>query len=246
MKRFLLFFPALYIWLVSGGVFLFATILGIIVFNIVPAKKVHPVYKRLLRLVFVFAFVRVKKINTPKISKDKSYIFMANHTSLIDVPLMGAYLPIFVNALEAHTHFQWPVYRHLIKAYGQIPINRSSPGKSLQSYNQAAEKVKNNTSIIVFPEGHRTKNGKLQRFKKLPFMIAKKAETEIIPIGINGMWKLSGGESFFLRPTKLTMNFGNPISTQDIEKLSANELADKVQSQIAELMNETIPKSRNY
>jgi 1-acyl-sn-glycerol-3-phosphate acyltransferase len=229
------FIRALYIWLVGGGIFLVATLIGIILFNIIPAKKLHYPYSRFLRLIFIFSFIRVERRRKGKYDKNKSYIFMANHTSLVDVPLMGAYLPVFANALEAHSHFKWPLYRHLIKAYGQIPIDRSSAQKSVRSFELASQKVNSGTSIIVFPEGHRTRDGKLRTFKKLPFTMAKQTHADIIPIGIKGMWKVCGGESFFLYPGKLYMNFGEAIPHQKIQEMTENEISDLIRQEIIEL-----------
>jgi 1-acyl-sn-glycerol-3-phosphate acyltransferase len=229
------FIRALYIWIVGGGIFLVATLIGIILFNIIPAKKLHYPYSRFLRLVFMLSFIPVERNLNESYDKNKSYIFMANHTSLVDVPLMGAYLPVFANALEAHSHFKWPLYRHLIKAYGQIPINRSSVQKSVRSFELASQKVNQGTSIIVFPEGHRTRDGKLRSFKKLPFTMAKQTHADIIPIGIKGMWEVCGGESFFLYPGKLHMNFGEAISHQQIQEMTEKEISDLVRKRIIQL-----------
>ncbi len=235
MKKVWRFISALYIWLVGGSIFFLATIFGIIFFNIIKAKKLHYPYSRFLRLVFIFTFIRVKRNMPEKYDKNKSYIFMANHTSLIDVPLMGAWMPVFVNALEASSHFKWPIYKHLIKGYGQIPIDRSSPIKSLNSLKKAAQKIDKGVSVIIFPEGHRTPNGKLQKLKKLPFTMAKQTNVPIVPIGIKGVWEVCGGETFFFRPGKIEMNFGEAISPETIEKLSENELTDLLEEKITEL-----------
>ena len=123
----------------------------------------------------------------------------------------------------------------MIKAYGQIPIDRKSPQKSLQAYNIAASRLNSDTSILVFPEGTRTKNGKLGRFKKLPFYMAKKSNSAIIPVGIKGMWEMSGGETFFLKHKSLTINYGKEIHPEEIQKLSEEELSEKVRSEILRL-----------
>lgn len=235
MKQVWNFISALYIWLVGGSVFFIATLFGIILFNIFPAKKLHYPYSRFLRLVFILSLIPVKRFMPESFDHSKSYIFMANHTSLIDVPLMGAWLPVFVNALEAHSHFKWPIYRHLIKAYGQIPVDRSSVQKSLKSFRAAAEKVNSGTSIVVFPEGHRTRDGKLRSFKKLPFSMAKQTQAPIVPVGIRGMWTVCGGESFFLKHGTIEMHFGNAISPETVQKLSEDELAALVREKIAGL-----------
>ena len=235
MKKILAFFSALYIWLVAGSIFLSATIFGAIIFNIIPSKKVWKPYNRFLRLIFILSFVKVHRNYEQKFEEHKGYIFMPNHSSLVDVPLLAAYIPAYTNAIEANSHFKWPIYKHLIKAYGQIPIDRKNPRKSLKAFEIAADRLNENTSILVFPEGTRTKDGKLRRFKKLPFLMAKKTNSPIVPIGIKGVWKMSGNESFFLKHTPLTINYGKEISPEEIQTLSIEELSEKVRAEVTRL-----------
>ncbi len=237
MRKIYDFIVAIYIWTVGGIMFLIATIYGVIFFNILKKKTVYPPFKIILKILFKLVFIRVKT-NLPKsFDKSKTYIFMANHTSLLDVPLMGAYLPVFANALEAEHHFNFPIYRWLIKSYGQIPINRCNLRKSLQSFQIAIDRLNSGTSIMIFPEGHRTKTGKLQKIKTLPFRMAKKSDAIIIPIGITGLWEICNGDSFYLKPGTIKMNFGDPITQDTIEKLSEKQLAELLTEKITQLIN---------
>ncbi len=227
MKKILSHIVSAYVWLAAGSMFLHTTIFGIIFFNLFKPKPVNEVFKRLLNLVFVVAFSRVKLVNVPP-GKGKTYLYMPNHTSIADVPLMGAYVPTFANAIEAQSHFKWPIYRHLLTAYGQIPINRDSVRDSINTMNIALERMKNGRSIIIFPEGHRTRTGEMQEFKKLPFVVAQKSGVPIVPISISGMWKLSPNDKFEKRPTRITMHFHDPIPPEVYSKMTADELKDKV------------------
>lgn len=228
LKSFFKKIVSAYIWLSAGGTFLFAALFGIVAFNIFPAAKINFLYKRILRFVFWLAFVRVKVHNKPEIQKGQAYLYFANHTSIADVPLMGAYLPTFSNAVEAQSHWSWPIYKHLIKAYGQIPINRKNVRASYKSMSIALERLKNGKSIIIFPEGHRTRTGKMQAFKKLPFSIAKKSGAVIIPISVCGMWKLSPGDGFEKNPATINMYFHKPLRPEDYQELSPEQLQEKV------------------
>ncbi len=226
----------LYVWIVGGVYFIFTTTLGILLVKISSPRKIDTFYKAVLRQLFTIIFVPVRIEYEEKLQKGKTYVFMANHVSIVDVPLVGANLPGFCNAIEAESHFHWPVYKHLIKGYGQIPIDRNSVRSSLKSMQIAEERLLQGTSIIVFPEGHRTDDGNLQEFKKLPFLMVQRAGVEIVPIGISGMWQFSPRDSFVFRPGKLKMKFGKPISTRTDKNISPEDLMKMTRDKILSLV----------
>jgi 1-acyl-sn-glycerol-3-phosphate acyltransferase len=236
IKKFLIYVYTVYVWVSGSLYFLFATVLGISLVKISTPKKIDPFFKHVLRFLFRIIFVRVKVEYEEKLKTGKTYVFMANHVSIVDVPLMGAYLPGFCNAIEADSHFRWPVYKHLIKNYGQIPIDRSNVRASLKSMQTAEERLKNGVSIIVFPEGHRTDDGNIQEFKKLPFLMAQRAGAEIVPIGISGMWHFSPRDSFVFRPSKLKIKFGKPIATLSENTVSPEDLMQITRDKIISLV----------
>ncbi len=199
-------------------------------------QKTFPVISFLFRLTFKLLFIKLEiEYDTP-ITRGKSYIFMANHTSFWDVFVAGASFPVYVSALEAHTHFRWPIYGLIIKAYGQIPINRNNPRSSWNSYLKAIEKMhKEKISIIVFPEGTRSRDGKLQRFKKIPFKFAREAGVDLVPVGFVNVNSLSPMTNFWIQPTRIKVHFGTPIPKEEIAQMSVEDLQEKVYSEIKRL-----------
>ncbi len=199
-------------------------------------QKTFPIISALFRLAFRLLFIKLEITYQEPLDKKKPYIFMANHTSFWDVFVAGASFPSYVAALEAHTHFKWPIYGLVIKAYGQIPINRTNPKASWNSYLQAAKRIqKEKISIIVFPEGTRSRDGKLQRFKKIPFKFAKEAGVDLVPVGFVNVNDLSPMTNFWIQPVKIKVNFGRPISKEQIARMSVEELRDMVYQEIKRL-----------
>jgi 1-acyl-sn-glycerol-3-phosphate acyltransferase len=180
-------------------------------------------------------FIRWEIIYDQPLDKKKPYIFMPNHTTLWDVFAAGAFFPVYVSALEAHTHFKWPVYGWAIKAYGQIPINRKNPKASWNAYLKAIEKLKQGISIIVFPEGTRSPDGKLQRFKKIPFKFVKEAGVDLVPVGFVNLYKLSPANVKWIKPVKIKIHFGKPIPKEAIEKMDIEQLMELTYEQIKKL-----------
>ncbi len=199
-------------------------------------QKTFPIISFLFRLTFKLLFIKVEITYEQPLDKKKPYIFMANHTSFWDVFVAGATFPSYVSALEAHTHFRWPIYGLVIKAYGQIPINRSNPRASWTSYMKAAEKIKKEKiSIIVFPEGTRSPNGKIQRFKKIPFKFAKEAGVDLVPVGFVNVNDLSPMTNFWIQPVGIKVHFGKPIPKEQIAQMDVEELRQYVYQEIKRL-----------
>ncbi|MCF7858381.1 MAG: 1-acyl-sn-glycerol-3-phosphate acyltransferase [Candidatus Cloacimonetes bacterium] len=172
------------------------------------------------------------------IDSSKTYLLMANHVSIFDVPLLKAYIPHYCIGVEAHHQFKWPVYGWLISRLGTIPIERTSIYSSMRSMEKAKVLLQAHTSIAILPEGGRTLNGSIQPFKKMPFHLAKQAEVGIIPIGLSGLYKLKPKGKWHITPTTITIYFGDPITSETVNKLSIEELKDHVRDQIIDLIIE--------
>ena len=104
-------------------------------------------------------FIKVKIEYAENLDLNKNYLYMPNHVSLLDAPLMVVYLPQFVNALEAKEHFSWPLYGKLIRMWGNIPIDRKNARSSYTSMMKSKTVLQERNSIIIYPEGGRTTDG---------------------------------------------------------------------------------------
>ncbi len=202
-----------------------------------PEKMFYKASKALRRL-FKLMFVKVIVIEEEPIDRTKPYIFMPNHVSFIDAFLFGAYLPVCGNSIEADRNFKWPLYGKMITAYEQIPINRNNIRSSIKTFEVAKERLKKGRSIIVFPEGHRTKSGYLQKFKKLPFVFAYNADADIIPVGVSGMLKLNPRNSIWMRPTTIILRYGKVIKKEEIKDMKVEDLMNLVRKQIIDLVDD--------
>jgi len=225
-----------YAWLFGGLIFVFVALSGIVAMSFMTPQKYNPVFKAMLKFMFTAIFIRVKVVLPENFDKSKAYVYMPNHVSLLDSPLMAAYLPQYISALEAKEHFSWPLYGLLAKKYQNIPINRKSVPESLKSVGIAKQKLKDGISIIVFPEGSRTMTGELGRFKKLPFHLAQDAGVSIVPVGVSGIFDINHKGTLLLAPGKILMKFGEPIDVEHIKNSEVPQLMDEVKEQIQSLI----------
>lgn len=227
---------SIYYWGIGSIYFLTICMIMIILTFIFPLEKLDPWMKKRLKFLFKLLNSRVEIHGAEKIDPRQTYLFMANHISLFDVPILGAYIPAYVRAVEAKQHFSWPIYGWVLRRLGNIPIDRKNIHDSIRSIHKTESLLQNGKSIIILPEGHRTLDGKLRPFKKLPFFLAKKADIPIIPMGLSGLFHLKNKKSWLIRPTTLKVKFGDMIPVQEVRSLSAIELRDLTRRTIQSLI----------
>lgn len=185
---------------------------------------------------FKIMFVKVSVDGLENIVPNKTYLYMANHVSLFDLPLLGGFIPGYARGVEADRQHAWPLYGRAMSRLGNIPINRKNIFSSLNSIDKTASIITEGKSMIILPEGHRTMDGELREFKSFPFLLAKKVEVEIIPIGLSGLFTLKNKNSWVINPNEIKIKFGKPINVETIKELTTKELRDKVRDEIRDLI----------
>jgi 1-acyl-sn-glycerol-3-phosphate acyltransferase len=225
-----------YSWLVGGLYFILLLFICIVLSFFIRQKTLDPFIKKSLKILFKILFIKVHSEGAENVEPNKTYLFMSNHESLFDIPLLEAYVPTFVRAVEALRQFKWPVYGWAIRRAGNIPIDRKNIHASIKSMKMTEKTLKKGKSIIILPEGHRTLDGNLVQFKKLPFHLAKQAGVPIIPIGLSGLFHLKHKGSWLVRPRPVKIHFGQPVSSEKIQSLSTEELRDFIRNKIQDLI----------
>jgi 1-acyl-sn-glycerol-3-phosphate acyltransferase len=185
-------------------------------------------------------FVRIQVEGMEKVDRSAGHLYMANHSSFLDFFVLGGYLPPDTRGLVATEYYKVPLWGRFLKKTGLIPIDRSNPKASLASIKRAAEHLRNGTSILVLPEGTRTRDGRLLPFKKLPFKLAKLGGVDLVPVGFLGAFEIKRKTSWLLKPGKIIMRMGDPIPPGRIAEISLNELMEETRDQIARLVGEEI------
>ena len=212
-----------------GIILLFIALLLVLVQSLIGKQKLFDPFIKLLCRFFPAVFgIKIKSLGLEKIDPDKTYIFMANHVNIFDGFILYGYIPNFIRGVELEDHFTWPVWGTLTKRVGNIPISHKNTKEAVESLNTAADVISEGTSIIILPEGHRTRDGKLQPFMRGPFRLAKNAEVDIIPIVMKGLWERKSVKSKIVRPGPVEILFGDPVTSELYRELSDKELKDMV------------------
>lgn len=163
---------------------------------------------------------------------DGPMIYMANHSSLIDIPLLKAVIPNYFRGIIAHDQLHYPLYGKVVQRMGNIPIYRDHIRKSLKSFEKAKEKIEQGIHITVLPEGNRSLDGKLLPFKKLPFHFAKQCEASIVPIAISGVFNMKNKNSFHLNPGKIIVRFAPVIESRQVAEMDTDTLLEMTRERI--------------
>lgn len=196
----------------------------VIVCSLFMAARVYdPFFKALQRGLFKLLFIPVDVVGKEKLKNCRAALLMANHVSIFDVPLLGGFLPGVVRGVEWEAHFRWPLYGSLIRRIGNIPIDRDNAFSSMKSL-QKAQKRLGNHHLVILPEAHRTTDGRLRPFKRLPFHLAKNAGVDLVPVGLSGLFSLKSKGSWRIRPTRIKVAIGDAISADEIGARTVDEL----------------------
>ncbi|MFO7785862.1 MAG: lysophospholipid acyltransferase family protein [Thermodesulfobacteriota bacterium] len=168
--------------------------------------------------------VRVDVLGQENIDTRVPRIYLTNHQSFFDIFTLLASLPVDFKFLLKQELMRIPVLGFTMKRARYIAIDRSNPRKAVQSMNEAAERIKAGTSVVVFPEGTRSEDGRLQSFKRGGFLLALKSGCELVPVTIDGSNRVAPKGSLRIRPGRISMTIGKPISLDGYSKKNVDEL----------------------
>jgi 1-acyl-sn-glycerol-3-phosphate acyltransferase len=200
--------------------------------------------KVIMRFLTAAFFVRVRLENREKVDRSRSHLFMANHASFFDLFILAGYLPGEIRGIEASEHFSWPLWGWLMKRLDMIPIDRKDARASLKSIALAVAYLQRGISVLILPESTRTRDGRMLPFKKLPFKLAKKGGTDIVPVGLVGTFSIKPKTRWWIKPGRVRVRFGDPIPADRVDSDGISDLMETTRRRIAELVGEEDPGPR--
>lgn len=157
-----------------------------------------------------------------------SYIYMSNHQSAFDIFTLLGYLPADFKFILKKELMKIPIFGRAMKKAGYIAIDRGDPREAIKSMNRAAEKIRRGTSILIFPEGTRSKDGRLQDFKKGGFHLAIKSGCDIVPLVIPNSRNIVQKGSMRIHAGTITMKICKPVVVKDYAKRDLERLMGRV------------------
>jgi 1-acyl-sn-glycerol-3-phosphate acyltransferase len=188
-------------------------------------------------IVCAVSFVRVKLHHANRIPRNKSVIFVANHTSQYDIVAMARVFPVALFYIAKIELRKVPFLGWYMIMIGHIFVDRKNKDRALQSLREAGEKIKQGKNVITFPEGTRSKTGELMLFRRGSFVISKESLVPIVPIAIFGAREVLSSGSMGLRPGTIHVVIGEEISVEQIQKLSVEELSDLARNRVQTMLS---------
>ena len=215
-----------YQWLIAMPLMLISTVItSILIFLISPVFPNHKIsyLPGILwgKFVCYLFFIQVKISGMEHLDRKQSYIFAANHQSAFDILVIYGWLPYIFKWLLKIELRKVPFLGAACQAAGHIFVDRSNPVAAKQSMQKAVEQLKNGVSVVIFPEGTRTKTGKLGKFKRGAFLMALELQLPIVPITIAGSFERIKGWRTFPGTIKMTIHPPVDVTTYGMDESSA-------------------------
>lgn len=182
---------------------------------------------------------QVKVKGLENVDRHVPRIYLSNHQSYFDIFALLAYLPADFKFVLKQELMKIPLLGLAMRQAGYIAIDREDPRKAVKSMNEAAMKIKQGASLLIFPEGTRSADGKLQPFKRGGFLLAFKAGCDVVPVAISESHKIVPKGSLKINKGTFALNIGRPISVKDYAKKDMDKLMTRVREAIMSQMGES-------
>ena len=174
-----------------------------------------------------------KNINA--LEREKGIIFLCNHQSNLDIPVIVSALHIDVGFVAKKEMKSWPFFNIWMKRSKCVFLNRENPREGIKDIKEAVKVVKDGYPIVIFPEGERTLDGEILRFKKGSFKLATETNGIIVPLTLKGTFDIQKrGEWKMKRNQLVTIIVGEPIYVDSLSNDEIKELSTKVRDVIEE------------
>lgn len=148
---------------------------------------------------------------------DGSYLVVSNHAGMADIPLLLGHLKLNLRFVAKEELGRIPLFGWCLKRGGYVLIKRGQNREALKSLLDAAEVIRGGRSVHIFPEGTRSLTGRLLPFKRGAFMVARRANAEVLPVTILGSHKITPKKSLAIHRGEVTLVIGKPIKASDYD-----------------------------
>jgi 1-acyl-sn-glycerol-3-phosphate acyltransferase len=179
-----------------------------------------------------------------KIDPHKPYVFMANHASMVDIWAMFLRMPVPVRFIAKKQLGRIPVFGWAMRAGRFVFIDRQNAVSARRSIQEAAQRIKDGQSVAIFPEGTRTRDGKLGAFKKGGFHLAIDSGVEIVPLAIRGSRAVMPPGTPLIRAGRVEIEIDEPISTAGLGPSDRQQLLERVYARIADMLGEPTTRAK--
>ena len=187
--------------------------------------------------ILLFSRIKFETEGYEKLNPKSHYFFAANHMSAFDIPIVFAAVPFQMVAIAKIELKHIPIFGWAMQAGGHIFVDRRNHYRAMGSMDKAKKSMsKNPRSVIIFPEGTRSKDGKVLPFKKGGLVLAISLDMPIVPIGIIGTRTLLKDKFSSVSKNTVKLVFGEPIETKNLTYDDRNDFAINLRQEVVRLV----------
>jgi 1-acyl-sn-glycerol-3-phosphate acyltransferase len=234
MKRAWLTLRSAVLWIISGLHFFIVAPALVLLGVFLDPRKHDWLQRSFCDRIALFSGVRLEVRRAPGFDPRRTSFFMSNHVNVFDPFILYCAIPQFVRGWELESHFKIPAYGWLMKRFGNVPVpdvRRPSDLKRMWRLTQDA--VEGGTSLIIFPEAKRTRDGHLSEFQDGGFRVAQQLGIPVVPVSLVGSFQHHRTGHWMLWPARVTVYLHDTIYTESLEKKDVPALRDRVREIIA-------------
>lgn len=245
MKRLYLVIRSAILWVVSALYFFPGGLLLLFLAVFFDPRKHDWPQRFFARNVLRLAGAGVRVHYAPGFDPKRTCIFISNHVNLFDPFVVYSAVPQFVRGWELESHFRIPVYGWIMKRFGNVPVpDQRTPGHLKKLLEHTKQALDSGTSLTVFPEGSRTRDGRVRPFHKGIFRMARDLGYPIVPMSIVGSYELNHKGSWMLRPSTIVVHLHDTIETQGLTEEEIEALPDRIYQIVSGPVHEALRESQ--
>lgn len=217
-------------WPLAFGLMGSAAAVSVPLLFAMPFEKFqHHVPARIMGMVLRVTLARRKITYHPGFDPKRVSLFMMNHTSVLDAHTALWAIPSAFCGVQHADHFKVPIYGWLMRKGNGIGVFKDTVGQAQAISEQVRDRASRGISILGFPEGRRTQNGRILPFRRGLFLMARDAGIPVVPLAVRGLWQILRRGEWVVRPRELEVFVGPQVETQGLTDDQVGKLADNFQ-----------------
>jgi len=241
MKKIWLAIRSAILWFLSILHFFIVAPMLVVLGIFLDARKHDWLQRTFSRRIAFLSGARVEVVRSAGFDPQRTCFFMSNHVNLFDPFMLYCAIPQFVRGWELESHFKIPAYGWLMKRFGNVPVpNVRRPSDLKRMWRLTQDAVGGGTSLIIFPEAKRTRDGHVDQFQDGGFRVAQQLGIPIVPVSLVGSFQHHPTGHWMLWPAKITVHLHDTIETKGLTKEDVPTLRERVREIIATPVEENL------
>jgi 1-acyl-sn-glycerol-3-phosphate acyltransferase len=243
MKRILLALRSAFLWVASGLHFFIAAPVLVALAIFLDPRKHDWLQRSFCRRIAFLSGARVEVHCAPGFDPQRTSFFMVNHVNLFDPFILYCAIPQYVRGWELESHFKIPAYGWLMKRFGNVPVpDVRRPSDLKRMWRMTQDAIDGGTSLIIFPEAKRTRDGYVGELQDGGFRVAQQLGVPVVPVSLVGSFRHHRTGHWMLWPATITVYLHDTIDTKGLSKQDIAALRDRVREIIAAPVEASLKK----